>query len=373
VNSFERPYTFDRVVRIVISIAVIVGLYLLIRSIRWALLPFLLGWLLAYLINPAVGACQQRLGVRNRGLAILVTLTAICGVIFLIFYALSPVVAREASRFVETVGQFRDSSGNFALIPASWLEFIRNIDFEKIAASLTREDILSILNGTGTGLAWLFTGSMSVLGWLFMLSLVALYLVFILVDYDKVVQWGPKIIPPKYKNTVLMISHDMKEAMNRYFRGQALVVLCVTVLYSAGFAIIGLPLGVLLGIFIGILNFVPYLQIVGYIPALLLCVLKAVAEGGNFWWIALSAIIVLAAVQVVQDAFLVPRIQGKMSGLNPALILLSLSVWGILLGFVGLILAIPLTSLLISYYDRVIIKQKELYQLPDSNENSAEQ
>ena len=368
-NAFEKPYTFDRVVRIVISIAVIAGLYLLIRSIRWALLPFLLGWLLAYLINPAVGICQQRFGVRHRGLAILITLTAICGLIAGIFYAIAPIVAREASRFVELVGRFRGTSGDFGLIPASWLEFIRNIDYEKILSSLTGEEIRSILSGTGTGLAWLFTGSMSVLGWLFMLSLVGLYLVFILVDYDKVVQWGPKIIPPKYKNTVLMIFHDMKEAMNRYFRGQALVVLCVTILYSTGFAIIGLPLGVLLGIFIGILNFVPYLQIVGYIPALLLCVLKAVAEGGNFGWIALSAIIVLAVVQVVQDAFLVPKIQGKMSGLNPALILLSLSVWGVLLGFVGLILAIPLTSLLISYYDRVIIKQKELYQEPGEIDN----
>ncbi len=121
--------------------------------------------------------------------------------------------------------------------------------------------------------------------------------------------------------------------------------------------------------FSGLLNFVPYLQIIGYLPALLLCVLKAVAEGGHFGWIALSAALVLVAVQVIQDGYIVPKIQGKLSGMNPALILLSLSVWGILLGFIGLIIAIPLTSLLISYYDRVIIRQQDLYQEP-TDENS---
>ncbi len=369
-NRWERPYTFDRVVRIVISIAIVVGLYLLVKSISGALLPFLVGWLLAYLINPAVEFCQHKLGVKSRGLAILLSLTAIFGVLFLIFCAIWPLVAREVSRFAEIVDRFRNESGAIQFLPAAWVDFInRHIDFEAIVGNLSREDIQSLLSQTGTGLQWLFSGSVSVLGWLFVLFLIVLYMVFILVDYDKVIQWGPKMIPPKYKKTVLMVFGDMKAAMNRYFRGQALVVLCVTVLYSTGFALIGLPLGILLGIFIGLLNFVPYLQIIGYLPALLLCVLKAVAEGGNFGWIALSAMLVLIAVQVIQDGYIVPKIQGKLSGMNPALILLSLSVWGILLGFIGLIIAIPLTSLLISYYDRVIIRQQDLYQEPN-DENS---
>jgi predicted PurR-regulated permease PerM len=370
-NRWEKPYTFDRVVRIVISIAIVIGLYLLVKSISGALLPFLVGWLLAYLINPAVEFCQHRLRIKSRGVAILLSLTAISGAIFLAFCAIYPYVAREVARFVETVDRFRSESGNIAIIPPAWIEFIhRNIDLSALLNGLSREDIQQILSRMGTSVQWVFSGSISVLGWLFMAFLVLLYMVFILVDYDKVIQWGPKMIPPKYKKTVLMVFGDMKAAMNRYFRGQALVVLCVTVLYSTGFALIGLPLGILLGIFIGLLNFVPYLQIIGYLPALALCILKAVAEDVNFWWIAFLAILVLVVVQVIQDGFIVPKIQGKMSGLNPALILLSLSVWGILLGIIGLIIAIPLTSLLISYYDRVIIQQKELYQEspPESEE-----
>ncbi|MCD8186906.1 MAG: AI-2E family transporter, partial [Rikenellaceae bacterium] len=137
---------------------------------------------------------------------------------------------------------------------------------------------------------------------------------------------------------------------------------CVMVLYATGFRIIGLPLGILLGLVIGLLNFVPYLQVIGFLPTLLLCMMKAVSTGENFWMILLSTALVFILVQIIQDGIIVPKIQGKMSGLNPAVILLSLSIWSILLDFIGLILAIPLTSLLISYYDRVIIQQMGLYQ-----------
>ena len=362
-NQFERPYTFDRVIRILISIATVIGLYILVKSISGALLPFVLGWLLAYLVNPAVELCQNKLKIKKRGVAILVSLLAIFGTIAGVIYAISPYIAGELSRFVEVVNQFRNESGQMRIIPASWIEFINNnVNFDELVQNLSKEDIDSILNKMGSGVQWLFSGSVSVLGWTFIIFLVLIYMIFILVDYDNVVKGTPALLPPKYKNTILMIFNDMKTAMNRYFRGQALVVLCVTILYAVGFRIIGLPLGIVLGIFIGLLNFIPYLQVVGFLPALLLCVLKSVETGENFWVIVLSTVLVFAVVQVIQDGFIVPRIQGKLSGMNPALILLSLSIWGILLGFVGLILAIPLTSLLMSYYDRVIIKQKNLYQ-----------
>ena len=362
-NQFERPYTFDRVIRILISIAIVIGLYILVKNISGALLPFVLGWLLAYLVNPAVEFCQNRLKVKKRGLAILLSLVVIFGIIGGVIYAISPYIAGELSRFVEVVDRFRNESGQIQIIPASWIEFIRNnIDFDEIIHSLSKEDINSIITKMGSGVQWLFSGSVSIVGWIFMIFLVFIYMVFILVDYDKIVKGVPGILPPKYKNTIVMVFNDMKAAMNRYFRGQALVVICVMVLYAAGFRIIGLPLGILLGIFVGILNFVPYLQVVGFLPALLLCILKTVETGENFWVVILSCALVFIVVQVIQDGFIVPRIQGKMSGMNPAIILLSLSVWGMLLGFIGLLLAIPLTSLLMSYYDRVILKQKDLYQ-----------
>ena len=145
--------------------------------------------------------------------------------------------------------------------------------------------------------------------------------------------------------------------MNRYFRGQACVAFLVGILFSIGFSIVGLPLAILLGLFIGLLNMVPYLQVVGFLPTLLLCLLKSVEPGQSFWWLVIGCIIVFVVVQIIQDMILVPRIMGHVMGLNPAIILLSLSIWGTLLGLIGMIIALPLTTLLQSYYERYILRE----------------
>lgn len=117
---------------------------------------------------------------------------------------------------------------------------------------------------------------------------------------------------------------------------------------------INLPLAVVLGLFIGLLNMVPYLQLISIVPTTLLCVVCSVDSGIDFWTIFLECMAVYAIVQVIQDLFLTPKIMGKAMGLNPAIILLSLSVWGTLLGFLGLIIALPLTTLLLGYYDEYL-------------------
>jgi predicted PurR-regulated permease PerM len=105
---------------------------------------------------------------------------------------------------------------------------------------------------------------------------------------------------------------------------------------------------------------VPYLQLVGFIPTILLAVVKAADTGESFWLIMLSALIVFAVVQTIQDTILTPKIMGHVTGLNPAIILLSLSIWGSLLGILGMVIALPLTTLLITYYQRYVIKNKTI-------------
>ena len=87
--------------------------------------------------------------------------------------------------------------------------------------------------------------------------------------------------------------------MNRYFRGQAFVALCVGILFSIGFLIIDFPLAIGLGLFIGALNMVPYLQVIGFVPTIVLAILKASDTGGNFWIIIASAIAVFIIVQAI--------------------------------------------------------------------------
>ena len=166
------------------------------------------------------------------------------------------------------------------------------------------------------------------------------------------------------------IGNDIEESMNRYFRGQALVAGLVGILFSIGFLIVGLPLAIVLGLFIGVLNMVPYLQLIGIIPTILLCLVSASDTGTNFWLLFGACILVFIIVQIIEDVFIVPRVMGKVTGLNPAIILLSLSIWGTLLGFVGMIIALPLTTLCLSYYQRYVIGDDSV-EPPDSPTDSS--
>ena len=121
-------------------------------------------------------------------------------------------------------------------------------------------------------------------------------------------------------------------------------------------------MAIVLGLFIGLLNMVPYLQLISLIPSTLLCLVCSVDSDVDFWSIWWATMAVYIIVQCIQDLFLTPKIMGKAMGLNPAIILLSLSVWGTLLGFIGLIIALPLTTLLLAYYDQYISVREE----PDS-------
>jgi len=152
---------------------------------------------------------------------------------------------------------------------------------------------------------------------------------------------------------------DVEQGMNGYFRGQSVIALCVGIMFAIGFAIIDFPLAIPLGLFIGFLNLVPYLQTIGFIPTIMLALLKSFETGQSFWSIFLAALVVFAVVQAIQDWILTPRIMGHVMGLNGAVILLSLSVWGTLLGLIGLIIALPLTTLIFSYYKRYVLKEQE--------------
>lgn len=118
---------------------------------------------------------------------------------------------------------------------------------------------------------------------------------------------------------------------------------------------------------------IPYLQIIGLVPAIILAILKAADTGGNFWLILASAMIVFAVVQAIQDGFIVPHVMGKITGLNPAIILLSLSVWGSLMGMLGMIIALPLTTLILSYYQRFIINRENIRKIKPTDYQEQEE
>ncbi len=347
-DSGRRPFTFDRVVRLLITIAAVLAAVWLIKILKSVLLPFLIAWLVAYLLEPFVQYNKRLLRVKNRWLPIFMTLFEVCLVGCAIGVFLVPSVVREMHQVADFIGRYANAGTNIPFIPPEVHEFLKqNIDFEKIARGLTSEDIGSIAEFVGGFLVSGFNVVMGVFSWFVTL----LYIVFIMLDYERLLVGMRRMVPPKYREKILRIGNDIKDSMNHYFRGQALVAFIVGILFCAGFSIVGLPLAVVMGLFIGLLNMVPYLQLISLIPTTLLCLVSSVDGGMEFWQLWWSCMAVYIIVQCIQDFFLTPKIMGKAMGLNPAVILLSLSVWGTLLGFIGLIIALPLTTLLLAYYN----------------------
>lgn len=365
----RKKITFDSFIRAVILGAILIGILILLKRLSGVLLPFFVAWLIAYLIYPLVSFFQYKLRLKSRIISIfcaLFTITLIGGAAF---YLLVPPMVQEFLRVKDLLTVYFNTAHTASNVPVTLSEFIRqSIDTHLLEEVFNQKNILDVLKVTVPKLWTLISESINLLFGFFTIFLILLYVVFILLDYESISQNWTYLMPAKHRSMVTNIVNDIKDGMNRYFRGQALVALCVGILFSIGFLIIDFPLAIGLGLFIGALNMVPYLQIIGFIPTVMLAILKAADTGDNFWIIIASATAVFVVVQIIQDGYLVPRIMGKITGLNPAIILLSLSVWGSLMGMLGMIIALPLTTLMLSYYQRYIINREKI-PLTESTEN----
>lgn len=256
------------------------------------------------------------------------------------------------------VTKYANSQIQIPYISQQVTDFLReNINIDEISKWISREEWVNLAKQT-LSKSWTVISSsvgflLSAISWL----IVLLYLVFIMLDYERLMLSFRQLVPYNHRRRVFRIFDDIKVAMNRYFRGQFLIAFSVGILFSIGFLIIGLPMAVVMGMFIGMLNMVPYLQIISLPITALLCLVAFVSGNADFWVIFWEAMAVYVIVQLIQDLILTPKIMGKAMGLNPAIILLSLSIWGCLLGFMGLIIALPLTTLILSYYDLYVVQR----------------
>ena len=359
----DRSFTFDRVVQLALFAGLAWGLVLLLDYLSDVLLPFVTGLVVAYFLDPVTNRVQHI--IKQRVLAALFTLVSITLAVSLVVWFMVPMVGNELADMGRTVSKM---ASNTELAQAAKEHLPENV-WEELNEILKRDDVKRYLTSDGAvqmakdtakkllpGVWGVLSGAANVLTFITGLLVIMLYVVFLLIDYHNIAARWRDYLPPSMRDDVSRFVEEFIQATNRYFRSQALVACCVAVLFAISFSIIGLPLAILMGIFIGLLNMVPYLQIVGTIPCLLLAGLKALEQGDNFLGALGLVLLVFGVVQLIQETVLVSRFQGEAMGLSPSIILLSISVWGKLLGFLGLILALPLTCLGLTYYRRYLWK-----------------
>ena len=360
-HFFRREFTFDRIARMLVLSVLILLIYVAVQAIWSVILPFLLAGIFAYVMMPLVRFFQYTLRLRSRGLSVILTLLLLGAVVYLAIIFIIPSINAEIEKTLQVIAGYSSGQDILTMIlPRNirnylngglrWGNFPQQLSLEKVLENvkLLLDQVGGIINSTLSIFSW---------GLVFLIGLV--YFVFILLDFENLGRGFISLFPKTLRPTIRTISMDLDRYMNNYFRGQALVAMSVGILLTIGFNIIGLPLATAMGIFIGILNFIPYMQALGIIPLGLASLLMAAQTGENAFVCMLLGYGVLMIVQIIQDMIIVPRIMGQTMGMRPSLILLVLSIWGYLLGFFGMLIALPITMFIYSLYMRYVLQDEE--------------
>lgn len=357
----REPFTFDRTVRIALFVLCVLALTWAIAAIWEVLLPFLLAGIFAYVMMPLVRFFQDTLRLRSRSLSVLLVFFLTMGLFVLASLYLIPALQEEVVKTIEAIKQHSDGKSlTEQILPSEAAKYLESqLDFREMLQGLSLESILSTGESLWDKAGGLVSGTISVFSWTLVFAMGIIYFIFIMMDMEGLAQGLLEMFPSSARSTVKEMMKTVDYYMNSYFRGQALVAVSVGVLLAIGFSIIGLPLAIVMGIFIGLLNFIPYMQALGVIPLGLVAVLMGLQNGDNIFVSLALAYGVLMIVQILQDSILVPRIMGTSLGMRPSLILLALAVWGYLLGFFGMLIALPITMSLYAIYMRYVLRDED--------------
>ena len=351
----KETITFDRFVRWTGGILLAGAILLLINYLSSVLLPFVVAWFFAYLLYPMVKFADKKLHL-PRALSIIVTLIIVIAIISGVIYLIIPPMIEQFEKLGHLATEYIQKSAHITSIPGAVSEWITENQAE-IEQFFKSKDFTEGLKTVMPGLFSFLGQTYSIIVSVIASFITLLYMFFILLDYEYLTENWIRIFPKKVRPFWEELMIDVERELNNYIRGQGLVALCMGVLFCIGFTIIDFPMAIGLGIMIGIMDLVPYLHTFALIPTVLLALLKSADTGQNFWIILIMALAVFLIVQLICDMIVTPKVMGKAMGLNPAILLLSLSVWGALLGFIGLIIALPATTLLIAYYQRYVTKE----------------
>lgn len=347
----SRYWTVDRIMRLVIGLAIAAALIYLVRYLSNVLLPFFVACFIAYILQPIVDMNRRLTRTKGRVIPSILTLIDVTVVIALVVYIFLPSVIKELNMLGDILKSVSSGEVKLPKFYVTVVDFINKyFNPDNISGMLDGTHIEALLSKGSSLLEESIGVVMEILSWL----LTLIYILFILIDYPEISRGFKLIIPHKYRPRTMVVVRDVENSMNHYFRGQGVVAMCAAVFYCIGFSIVGLPLAIPMGIIVGVLYMIPYFQYVTLIPVAAICFVYSLGGSVEFLPEMGKCLLVYVVSQCICDYVVTPHIMGKEMGLNPAIILLSLSVWGSLLGIIGMIIALPVTALIMTYYERYI-------------------
>jgi predicted PurR-regulated permease PerM len=303
------------------------------------LVPFVAATVLAYALSPAVQALQARRVPRV--LAVLVVELLFMLALLALVLLVLPILARELPALKEQIPLFAKVA-NDRLSPwlAQWGVHVA-LDTASIKAFVLKYLDTNFDEGMAAALSSARIGGSFMLAVFGNAVLLPVVLFYLLLDWRNLLDRGWQLVPPAWRSTVGGFLSECDHMLGRYLRGQLLVMLTLAVYYSLGLAVAGFDLALPIGVFTGLAVFIPY---VGFGLGLLLALLAGLLQFGSLYGL-LAVAVVFGLGQVIEGFVLTPRFVGERIGLSPLMVIFALLAFGHLLGFVGVLVALPLSAL----------------------------
>lgn len=342
---------------VILSLVIIIVAYLL-YMIKGIIFPFILSLIFAYLLDPMVTRLQKYKISRTLG-TIIVTL-GFFTILVLIFTMIVPLMYNQISKLIEFLMHYKDSLNKHHMpavvnkikgLPPEYLD-----KFKQSLNSISG----NLVNFATTLLKEIFySGAVAVntISLIFITPIVTFYL---LKDWKNIPKTIKNLIPIKFKGESIQLFKELNQTLSGYLRGQILVCLILGCYYATSLSILGLESGLSLGILTGMFSFIPF---VGILFGLALAILIAALQFQSLTYI-IAVLGIFAIGQIMEGSFITPKLIGDKVGLNPVWIIFGLLALGALFGFIGVLIAVPLTAVLgvVIRFALTKYKQSELYK-----------
>lgn len=325
--------------QVVFWIAAVFAFALFLWLLHGILLPFVAGMALAYLLDP-VADRLERLGM-SRLFAALAIIFVFVLVFVLLILIIAPLIGSQLSAFAQNVpGYIRRAQVVMTERNLPWLRRFFGEGFSPADAAMG--DVVS--QGIGwltTFLRSLWSGGQALVSVFSLLVVTPVVAFYLLVDWDRMVSSVDRWVPVRQRETVRALAREIDRAVAGFVRGQSAVCLFLGTYYAVGLSLVGLNFAILIGLFAGLITFIPYL---GSISGLVLATGVAFAQFWPDWTWILVVVAVFLFGQFLEGNIVTPKLVGESVGLHPVWLMFALFAFGYLFGFVGFLIAVPLAA-----------------------------
>lgn len=349
------PFRKSKLIKIILSVSGVIFTLWFLHSISQLLIPFIIAFLIAYILDPLVDRLEKKNIPRWAG-ALLIILGFIAIIVTALIFIM-PVIIGQFTDMIESMPELFGNLQNWintTLIPFLQSTGIPTQDLQaKLAAELPArlEQIFGALLG---GLGGIFSGLSLVLSQVVNLILIPFLIFYILKDFNDIIALGRRLLPADTRETVSGYFVKIDDLLGSYFRGAVTVALVNGVLVTIFLSLIGVRYSIFLGAFSGLLDLIPYF---GLLISLVLGAAVALFSGDPGVQVPLT-ILTYVGLNILETSFLAPKIIGGKIGLHPALLILSLLVFSYFFGFIGLLIALPVMSIIILFVKEWLEKRK---------------